>query len=158
MNKNLVLLDSGPLGWIIHGTSKKERVIRCQQWFRKILSCSIVYIPEITDYEVRRELIHQKLEKSIERLDKLKSLENIRYAPITTEIMLKAAGLWGWARSTGQQTAGEEALDGDVILSATAIIMSQNEGTTVIIATTNVGHLQRYHTDTKHWEDKFWFV
>lgn len=156
MTKEIVLLDSGPLGWIVHLTSRKEIVIKCQQWFKTITKNYLVCIPEIVDYEVRRELIHKKLTKSIERLDELKGLKNIDYIPITTEIILKAAELWGWAHSTGQQTAGKEALDGDVILAATAIITSQNEGKKVIIATTNVSDLQRYHTDTKYWEDESW--
>ncbi|MBD2773083.1 PIN domain-containing protein [Iningainema tapete] len=155
MNKEIILLDSGPLSLITHANSQKEVVIKCQQWFRIIIKKYFVYIPEIADYEVRRELIHQKLKKGIERLNEIENLENIQYIPITTEIMLKAAELWAWARSTGQQTASKEALDGDVILAATAIITSQNQGNKVIIATTNVGHLQRYHTDTRNWEDKF---
>ncbi len=142
MNKEIILLDSGPLSLITHANSKKEVVIKCQKWFRIIITKYLVSIPEIADYEVQRELIHQKLTKGIERLNEIENLENIQYIPITTEIMLKAAGLWAWARTTGQQTALTEALDGDVILAATAIITSQNIGKRVIIATTNVGHLQ----------------
>ncbi|RUS99201.1 hypothetical protein DSM106972_079030 [Dulcicalothrix desertica PCC 7102] len=65
--------------------------------------------------------------------------------------------MWGWARSTGQSTAQSAALDGDVILAATAIIAAQDFGKRVIIATTNVKDLQRYHTDTHHWDDAWWF-
>ena len=46
-------------------------------------------------------------------------------------------------------------MDGDVILAATAIIIAQREGKT-IIATTNVRHVQRYYTNTKNWKDKDW--
>jgi predicted nucleic acid-binding protein len=156
MSKNVILLDSGPLGLIIHGKSKKENVLKCQKWFREIMKNYVVCIPEINDYEVRRSLEHNKLRESIERLDDLINLRGIEYAPITTEIMRKAAQLWGWSRATGQSTSGEESLDGDVILAATAIIKTQNEETTNIIATTNVNHLQRYYTMTKHWEDEDW--
>ena len=117
-----------------------------------------VFIPEITDYEVRRELIHQKLDNSLKRLDDLKSLNGVSYLPITTEIMNKAAQLWGWARSTGQSTAQSAALDGDVILAATAIITVQKFEKKVIIATTNVKDLQRYYTDTRHWDNDSWFT
>ena len=52
---------------------------------------------------------------------------------------------------TGQQTAHDEAIDADVILAATAIIMAV-EGEHVVIATTNVSDLARY-TPAKNWED-----
>lgn len=40
------------------------------------------------------------------------------YAPITTEVMLKAAELWAWAKTTNQATANEKTLGGDAILAA----------------------------------------
>lgn len=122
---HIVLLDSGPLGWVIYSKSKKPDVVKCRLWFRNILNNYPIFIPEITDYEVRRELIHQKLDNGLKRLDGLKNLNRVGYLPITTEIMHKAAQLWGWARSTGQSTAQSAALDGDVILAATAIIAVQ---------------------------------
>ncbi|MEX2261699.1 MAG: hypothetical protein WD696_07095 [Bryobacteraceae bacterium] len=42
-------------------------------------------IPEIADYEVRRELLRAGKEKGLGRLDAL---------PITTPVMLKAAEFW----------------------------------------------------------------
>ncbi|MHC5718742.1 MAG: type II toxin-antitoxin system VapC family toxin [Nostoc sp.] len=155
MNK-IILLDSGPLGFIIH-PSKKNEVFQYKQWFKKIVSDNLIYIPEIIDYESRRELIRSKLTESIERLDDLKNLKYVNSIPITKEIFVKAAELWAWSRNTGQATAEDTAIDIDVILAATAIITSQNEGKTTIIVTTNVKHLQRYHTDTKHWQDEYWF-
>jgi predicted nucleic acid-binding protein len=155
MNK-IILLDSGPLGLIIHPSQKKE-IFECKQWFKKIVSDNLIFIPEIIDYESRRKLIQNKLTESIERLDDLKNLKDVNSIPITKEILLKAAELWAWSRNTGQSTAKDAALDIDVILAATAIITSQNEGKTTIIVTTNVKHLQRYHTDTKHWQDEYWF-
>ncbi|NJL10291.1 MAG: type II toxin-antitoxin system VapC family toxin [Calothrix sp. SM1_7_51] len=158
MSRNIVLLDSGPLSWVINLRSKKPDVIRCSAWFRRILNNYTVMIPEIADYEVRRELIHQKLEASLKRLDELKDLNDVVYQPITTEIMNKSANLWGWARSTGQSTAQSTALDGDVIVAATAIITAQTSENQVIIATTNVKDLQRYYTNTYHWHDDYWAI
>ena len=74
MNKEIILLDSGPLSLITHANSKKEVVIKCQQWFKIIIKKYFVYIPEIADYEVRRELIHQKLKKGIERLNEIQNV------------------------------------------------------------------------------------
>jgi len=156
MNK-IILLDSGLLGLIVHSNkNEKEKTFECQQWFKKIVSNNLIYIPEIIDYESRRALIRRKLIQSIERLDDLEKLKNVNSIPITKEIFVKAAELWAWARNTGQATAKDTAIDIDVILAATAIITSQNEGKTTIIVTTNVKHLQRYHTDTKNWQDEYW--
>lgn len=44
-----------------------------------------------------------------------------------------------------------DALDGDVILAAQALLVA-NEGNEVIIATTNVGHLSRF-VDAREWQD-----
>jgi hypothetical protein len=59
--------------------------------------------------------------------------------------MLKAAEFWAQVRRQGRPTADDKALDGDVILAAQAAILGQMEDT-VLIATTNVGHLRRLTT------------
>jgi hypothetical protein len=70
-----------------------------------------VFVPEICDYEVRRKLIHVGATSSLIRLDRLKT--GFSYAPITTDIMLKAAELWAQARARGVVTAPPEAIDGE---------------------------------------------
>ena len=137
----LILLDSAPLGM---ATNPKAKGIplECQQWLRSLLKRGEqVAIPEIADYEVRRELMRERLSKSLERLDNLKQI--LRYIPIQTDTMLLAASLWSEARQTGQLTADPKALDGDVILSAQARLLT-DEITEVIVATTNVAHLSRF--------------
>jgi len=47
-----------------------------------------VVIPEIADYEVRRELLRAGKESGLGRLEALKGM--LEYAPITTSVMLKA--------------------------------------------------------------------
>jgi len=86
---------------------------------------------------------------SIRRLDELKT--RLRYAPITTEAMLKAAGMWAEARSAGKPTADEKALDADAILAAQSTLLGQS-GVPVIVATTNVGHLARF-VDARSWRE-----
>lgn len=49
--------------------------------------------------------------------------------------------LWAKARQQGQPTAGDKALDGDVILAGQAMTLKASD---VLIATTNVGHLSRF--------------
>jgi predicted nucleic acid-binding protein len=57
-----------------------------------------VRVPEIADYEVRRELLRANKTQGIDRLDLLKN--TIGYLALTTSIMLRAAELWGEARRT----------------------------------------------------------
>ena len=95
-------------------------------------------IPEIADYEVRRELIRAGKERGLGRLDALKRM--LGYAPITTPVMLKAAEFWATARKMGRQSAGDASLDADMILAAQASAMAR-DGDETVIATTNVRHL-----------------
>ncbi len=110
---------------------------------------SMVKIPEIADFEVRRELLRADKFKGIERLNDLQRY--LDYVPLTTQTMLKAAQFWAQVRKQGMPTADDKALDGDVILAAQAILI-QDEGHEVIIATTNVGHLSRL-AEAKTWRD-----
>ncbi|NJM49262.1 MAG: type II toxin-antitoxin system VapC family toxin [Alkalinema sp. RU_4_3] len=139
----LILLDSGPLGM---ATNPKAQgvTLECQQWLRSLLQRGEkIVIPEIADYEVRRELIRAGLLRSLQRLDNLK--QTLQYEPIQTETMLLAANLWAEVRQAGQPTADPKALDGDVILAAQARLLV-DDTTDVIIATTNVAHLSRFVT------------
>ena len=99
-----------------------------------------VIVPEISDYEVRRELLRAQKLKGIERLDALAGL--LHYLPLSTAAIRQAAVLWAKARQQGQPTAADNALDGDVILAGQAIRLPQ--ASDVLIATTNVGHLSRF--------------
>ena len=144
-----VLLDTGVLGLIVQ-PSRKPEPRRCKEWLRTVLqSGSEVFIPEIADYELRRELLHMEFADSVTRLDQLKAL--VQYLPITTDAMLRAAELWADARKQGAPTADAKALDGDVILAAQASVLPAS-GQPAVIATTNVAHLARY-VDAKRWED-----
>ncbi len=106
-------------------------------------------VPEIADYEIRRELLRMDKIDSIKRLDALKDV--LGYIPITTQMMLVAAEFWAQARKQGKPTADDKALDGDVILAAQAWVI-MDRGQDVVIATTNVGHLSRF-VNAKEWKD-----
>jgi predicted nucleic acid-binding protein len=122
--------------------------LECQLWLDSLEPKGYkVMLPEIADYEVRRELLRSGKVARIRRLDQLKAA--ITYCPITTEVMLKAAELWAEARRRGRATADPKALDGDVILAAQAALVA-DEGNEVIIATTNVGHLSQF-VDAREW-------
>lgn len=99
----------------------------------------MVLVPEIADYEVRRELIRARRDAGLVRLDAF--IEQVEFLPIETAAMRRAAAFWAKARQQGRPTAADPALDGDVILAAQAATLDRAD---VIIATTNPGHLSRY--------------
>jgi len=148
MNK-IVVLDTGPLGMVTNPRASPE-IDRCNLWLQDLLANNIrVIIPEIADYEIRRELLRAGKRKGLARLDDLKGI--IDYAPITTRAMLKAAELWAETRNRHRPTADDKALDGDVILAAQAILVADQEKQ-VVVATTNVGHLE-WFIKAREWKD-----
>ena len=134
----MILLDAGPLGMITNPKSSPESEA-CKNWLTSVASNGAeVMIPEIADYEVRRELLRAGKDAGIGRLDALKSM--LGYAPITTSVMLKAAEFWAAARKMGRQSANDASLDADMILAAQAAALA-GDGEEAVIATTNVRHL-----------------
>lgn len=142
----VVLLDAGPLGMIAH----PRKNIQITLWLRGLIQAECtVAVPEIADYEVRRELLCLNALKGLARLDALKV--ELAYLPLTTQTMLQAAAYWAQARQSGKPTTDDRALDGDVILAAQATILA-DQGNDVVIATTNVGHLARF-VAASEWAD-----
>ena len=145
----IILLDSGPLGLITNPKASPENDA-CNQWVQaRLRGGDSVHVPAIADYEVRRELLRAGKMKGIAKLDDLKAA--IGYVPLTTEMLLKAAELWGEVRKIGKPTAPDVALDGDVILAAQAAVLAAT-GRQIIIATTNVKHLELF-ADARLWKD-----
>lgn len=144
-----LLLDTNILAKLCH--PKKYREV--QKWLSTILchpSQIVVALPEIADYELRRELIHgiarKKIEpKSLDRLDAFAKL--LDYQPLTTSVMVDAANMWAQARVGGYPTAHEKALDGDVILAA------QAKAQQAIVVTSNRKHLTRHGVQAKDWSE-----
>lgn len=142
----VVLIDAGPLGMLTHPRPTAEIL----GWLRRLRRAgAFAIVPEIADYEVRRELLRIDSEISLGRLDTLKA--TLAYLPITTATTLKAAEFWADARRRGRPTAPDLALDGDVILAAQAFEMV-SQGHDTVIATTNVRHLEQYASAQK-WEE-----
>jgi len=134
-----VVLDSGPLGLLCYPRLRPD-VIACRRWAHDLLAAGHrVFIAEIADYEVRRELLRLGRARSIQELDNLATW--LEYLPLDTPIMRRAAELWAQARQTGQPTAGDNTIDADMILIAQAESLNDPD---TIIATTNVGHLTRF--------------
>jgi predicted nucleic acid-binding protein len=145
----LVLLDTGPLGMVTNpqATAQTER---CNRWMEGLLARGVrVLIPEIADYELRRELLRAEKVAGLRRLDAL--VEALEYLPITTAVMRQAAAFWAEARCQGRPTADDKALDGDVILAAQAGL-AKTDDDVAIVATGNVGHLSRFVPAYVWWE------
>lgn len=148
----IVLLDSRPLGLATNPRANPEATA-CKLWLQRLLQVNhLVLIPEITDYEVRRELLRAGKIGGLSNLDTLKSRG---YLPLTTAAMLQAAAFWAEARRQRLQTADNLALDADMILAAQAATLDPAAWAMpeaeVVIATSNVSHLARF-TRAQEWQ------
>lgn len=65
----IVLLDSGPLGAVTNPSQRNPKTFECSQWLKKLLRNNhFACVPEISYYEVRRELLLKSKTSSIQRL------------------------------------------------------------------------------------------
>jgi toxin FitB len=136
----VILLDTHPLSQVTHPKVN----LKVQQWLRWLGKIeTVIRVPEIVDYELRRELLRQGKQRSIGRLNKL---SQICLIPLTPETMRKAAELWAWVRNQGKPTASNKSLDGDVILAAQAILQLKSFDQ-VIVVTTNWKHISRFESE-----------
>lgn len=88
----IIFLDSDPLSFL---SDARIRPITTSisAWATSLLAAGhIIYVPEVIDYELRRELLRAGKGESIKELDAQKS--RFVYAPLTTAAMLLAADLW----------------------------------------------------------------
>lgn len=147
----LLVLDSGPLGLLSNPTDTGAAQ-QAREWAETHLIAGDRFIvPEIVDYEIRRELLRASKQGGLERLDVLAA--DLGYLPLTTAMMRDAASLWSHARSVGLPTAHDQSLDVDVILAAQARNAPTTDlAETVVVATTNPAHLNRY-VDARQWTD-----
>jgi len=137
----IVVLDSGPLG-LAARRPVIPQVGRCLAWLAGLeFSGAAIVVPEIANYEVRRELLRARVLSGVGRLDGLKA--RFLYLPISTPAMLRAAEFWADARQRGIPTAGPDALDADCIIAAMAAT-AFDPSDTVTVATSNVSHLARF--------------
>jgi len=109
-----ILLDTGPLGILCNPHAGADTVA-CHRWTKEMARLgATIYIPEICDYELRRELLRTGLSRSVHRLNELRT--EYKYECITTELMLRAA-------------------QANILIDA---------GINVVIATENATHLSRF--------------
>jgi predicted nucleic acid-binding protein len=139
-----LLLDTNVLTRLCHPAKAENAEVAA--WLAELLTRDEgqvqVCIPEISDYEARRGLLHVALRnqhsttKSLQHLDQLNEL--LTYLPLSTPVMRRAAHLWAQSRKDGRPTAPGEMLDGDVILAAQALEVAG------IVVTENTRHLSRF--------------
>lgn len=140
-----LMLDAGPLGRLTSPNASGPVNAAVARWFREQLAAgAIFYLPEVADYEVRREMIRAKRTKGLSRLDAL--ARRIKYEPLDTPTMRHAAELWAEAQNRGTPTADPKELDGDVILAAQARKVG------AVVVTENVGHLAQF-VSARRWQD-----
>lgn len=143
-----VVLDSGPLG-LVSNTSASAENLRAWAWLWTLPKGTRIVVPEIVDYEVRRELIRAGKAQGLARLDTIGRV--LQYVPLTTRTMKRAAELWAEGRNRGLPSARREAIDADVILAAQAQGLAA-DGVETIVATTNIKHLAHF-VDARLWHE-----
>ena len=144
---NLILLDSGPLGLVTNPNLSPEG-ISCTNWIQSRLAAGDrIFIPEIVDYENRRELLRANKRKGLRNLDGFMAV--LDYLPLSTAAMRQASEFWAQARQRGIPATDSKALDIDMILVAQAAVLFSSN---TIIATTNIRHLSQFST-AKLWQE-----
>jgi predicted nucleic acid-binding protein len=139
-----IVLDTHPLSLLCHPNRKLTVVVQIEGWLVAHWAAgTAVYIAEIADYEVRRELFRARKARSIRRLDALQG--RLTYLALDTATMRRAAEMWAVAHMQGTPTADPKEIDADVILAA------QAEKVGAMVATENVGHLARF-VDARPWQ------
>lgn len=148
MNRAIVL-DANLLGLVTNPRSTPES-LACAEWVTACLqSLDRILVSDITEYEVRRELIRAGKVRGIQSLDVF--LATVRPLAVTREILLRAAQLWAQARKSGFAGAGDKELDADLILAAQILTLDAGSRAK-ILATTNVKHFNRF-VDARLWRD-----
>ncbi len=149
-----IVLDETPLSLLTQKQGHPQGDI-CKAWYASLVHAgNRFYVPEIADFELRRELLRSGRTTSIARLDGFISAVPDRYLPLTTPAVRLAASLWTQARNKGRTTAPPEALDGDTLIAAQAVLFNPAAFglAATVVATANVGHLSAL-TSAALWSD-----
>ena len=149
----VIVLDTSPL-FLASGPRGKGEVQRCLAWIKAFQwAGALIIVPEIADFEFRRELLRALPEKARaggRRLDLL--IGDLIYSPITRPAMRRAAEYSRHVRKAGQPTADDRSLDADCIVAAQAV-QACGPDDVMTIATAKVRHLSRLPgIDARPWE------
>ena len=149
-----IVLDTSPLGLL---TQRPNHVggETCCTWYAGLIQIGChFFVPEIADFELRRELLRHANTNAITRLDVFNAAIPERYLPLTTPHVHLAAALWAQARNQGKTTAPPDALDGDTLIAAQANLLNPAAFglSATVVATANFGHLSAL-TTAALWND-----
>jgi hypothetical protein len=105
----LILLDTAPLGPIVHAPSKPH-IVRCLTWLKTIQATgAVVIIPDIAHYGVCREILRIHAEGSTRRLDyALDPSSGFEHLLLTADTIVNAAELWTVLRQSGMPTSSPD--------------------------------------------------
>ena len=154
LQQTAIVLDETPLSLLTHKQGHPQGDI-CKAWYATLIYAgNRFYVPEIADFELRRELLRAGRTTSIARLDAFIAAVPDRYLPLTTPAVRLAAALWAQVRNQGRTTAPPDALDGDTLIAAQAALLNPAAFGLVatVVATANVGHLSTL-TRADFWRD-----
>jgi len=153
-----IVLDETPLSLLTQKQGHPQGDV-CKAWYLALEAAgSRFYVPEIADFELRRELLRVAGKTGstagLTRLDTFIAAETNRYLPLTTPAVRLAAALWAQARNKGRTTAPPESLDGDTLIVAQANLLNPSAFglSLTVVATANVGHLSAL-TSATLWSD-----
>jgi toxin FitB len=131
----LIILDSAPLGFFCNPKNRDN--YKKLSNFVKSLNFSIG-VPEIIDYELRRNLELENLQKSISLLSQFQQRRQL--ISLESEDLIRAAELWAWCRKQGSTTTENKGIDIDVILVSQAL-SRKDFFNKVVILTIDTGDL-----------------
>jgi predicted nucleic acid-binding protein len=139
----VIVLDSTPLGLILQKPGLPEAE-GCRLWVvtKTHEGCRFV-VPEIIEYEIRRELLRMNRSRSLKALEIFISAKPDQLLPLNSAALKLAAELWARARQAGTPTSAPHALDVDVILCA-QVLTAGFDMEEVIVATSNAKHLSQF--------------
>lgn len=118
----VILLDAGPLG-IVSNPRFSTQTLACHQWVKeRLTSGAQVLIPEIADYEVRRELLRANKTRSLARLTR-RVKEKIEEAALVSHQTLTDFVVTSLLRASDEALKHHQAIrltnrDGDLFLAA----------------------------------------
>lgn len=149
-----IVLDTSPLGLLTQRPGHAAGDV-CKVWAAGLNRAGcLFFVPEIADYELRRELLRHSNLAAIARLEAFNSGVSGAYLPLTTPEVRLAAALWARVRNQGKTTAPPEALDGDALIAAQADLLNFSAFglSSAVVATANAGHLSAL-TSAALWTD-----
>ncbi len=148
----IVFLDTGILGFVTNPVPKSTLTYAIKRWCIALETFGHqIVVPEICDYELRRELLRLGKRDAVEALNQFNFCVPNRFLPIEQSAMQIAAQEWARLRMIGKPTASAASLNGDVIL-AGQVLDQQLSLRDYVVATTNVQHLDQL-INAKVWTD-----